>query len=113
MTDKTLPERMREAAPLFEEVAARINACSASEFPCSLLSARDLRDFADRWEREDVEKAAAEVAHEAEVEELARAVYDGFCEGRDWHEDLESTRALYRRAARGAITAGWRKQATP
>lgn len=112
MTDKTLPERMREAAPLFEEVAARINACSASEFPCSLLSARDLRDFADRWEHEDAEKASAEAALDAEVEELAAWICNSvtpFC----WNVCRKEIRDLYRGYARDLIAAGWRKQATP
>ena len=109
MTDKTLPERMREAAGTLMEARDR----QAGDDPHRLFAefcADDLRRYADEWEREDAEKAAAEAAHEAGVEELAEALH------RAWWGDVEGITDeqanVYRRRARDLIAAGWRKQAT-
>ena len=104
---KTLPERMREAVPLFLEVAARINeGCDVPEFECSLLSAFDLRKFADEWERED----AAAAAINNEVEELARLMYRQQYGELDFDDDINALQTAYRDRARAIIDAGWRKQ---
>ena len=108
MTDKTLPERMREAAEVQCEVAAR-RGVNDSEYAAAYTSF-SLRALADQFEREDAEKAAAEVDALAEV--IYREMYPGSTPAA-WSVEENVIRNAYRAHARAVIAAGWQKQATP
>lgn len=94
MTDKTLPERMREAADILLQVRERERGRDPHRL-FAAYSADDLRGYADKWEQEDADTAA----QQAEIHELAALI-------RDTRDDTYQTRAAT------IITAGWRKAQT-
>lgn len=107
MTDKTLPERMREAADTLEVVAQRDEFWTGPTAENFIFA---LRGTADVWEREDAEKAAATAAYDAHVEELASTIYHSRYPGPPhWDSEREIIRDVYRDSARAVIAAGWRK----
>ena len=110
MTDKTLPERMREAADTQEEVSRRHGLNERDLIHIVTYPPAKLRTLADEWEREDDEKAAATAAYDAHVEELASTIYHSRYPGPPhWDSELEIIRDVCRDSARAVIAAGWRK----
>lgn len=99
MTD-SLPQRMREAAPVLIEAAARAGVSVRAQEWAHV--ADSLIAFADRWEAEDRVKAE----REALVEEFASRIYH-YLTGQSWLG--AGSVDDYRDAARKLIDAGWRK----
>lgn len=95
MTDKTLPQRMREAAKVLSEAQWRLDPETTP-----IWSPFKLNQFADEWEAEDARHAA----QEAEAEELARCLHDPFVGPlkAEWS---------FLDAAKSLLAAGWRKVA--
>lgn len=98
-----LPIKMRAAAVVHEEASLR-----ERDDASTMWSARDLRRWADDWEREDAEKAKAD----QEVEELARELWEAHPEYQRsvfWHCVSESVKSEYLDFARRLVKAGYRK----
>jgi hypothetical protein len=98
----TLPERMRYAAEVLEEVTSRARRRNVIG-DLSVWSTEDLWAFADEWETWDEENAKP-------VEELAQFIHEapgGSC--CNWDELTEEWQTVMRGYARKLIESGWHK----
>lgn len=95
MTEKTLPERMREAAEVLNEANVRQSRQSSGWW-----NSPTLEIYADRWEREDAAKRA-------EVDNLARLLFEDI--GGVWARIDEANKSGWRKRAQTILDAGYRK----
>lgn len=99
--DLPLPVRMRPVVVAWRQADERLGGPAADACYAELLK------LADRWEREDAEKAK----EAAEVEELAQIIRSTTGRLGSWESIVESAREEYREQARAVLGAGYRKQA--